>query len=192
MAVDSMGEPQLVFYSRTRGNLLGARMQGGTWLPAVILDGENTNGSDAGDMGMWASLTLDANDVWHVTYIDGHEERLLYRTLTPGDPDMLGPREVVDEGILVDQLEFTDGRHIIGDSAEIQVSGSGIVRIVYQDSTVGTLRLADRSAEGNWNLVTLDTTDHTGYWSRIEGNRAATFFRNMMGRRYGVRLLTLE
>ena len=68
------------------------------------------------------------------------------------------------------------------------------MRVVYQDSTAGTLRAASRGMMG-WTRTVLDMADHTGYWARLRGNRVATYYRNLSAadmRRWGVRVTTLR
>jgi hypothetical protein len=70
----------------------------------------------------------------------------------------------------------------------------GTVRVAYQDTTVGTLRLATRGAMG-WTRTVLDRMNHTGYWATSAANNVATFWRDlsMSGMpRYGVRVFPLR
>lgn len=191
LALDAMQRPQLVWYDRDRGNLMGARVtSGNTWSAPFVIDGESMM-RDGGDRGAWATLAVANDGTWHVAYVDGHEERLLYVMVRDGT--VVGSPEVVDDGSGLGTMQFEDGRHLVGDSASIDVDSTGTVRIVYQDSTAGTLRLATRGSMG-WTLRAIDTMGHTGYWARIERGQVATFFRDLSvrGGRFGVRVQSVR
>jgi hypothetical protein len=187
LAVDAMQRPQLVYYDRDRGNLMGARAgSDGMWSAPFVIDGEAMM-RDGGDRGAWASLAVAADGTWHVAYVDGYEERLLYAVVRDGA--RVGSPEVIDDGAGLGMTAFDDGRHLVGDSAAINVDAMGAVRVVYQDATAGTLRLATRGTTG-WTTSVLDMMGHTGYWARIERGQIATFFRDLSvrGGRFGVRV----
>jgi hypothetical protein len=191
LALDSAQRPQLVYYDRDRGNLMGVSfMDGGTWTTPFIIDGE-TAGRDVGDRGAWATLAVGSDDIWHIAYVDAYEERVLYTTVRNSargtDP------EVVDDGAGIGERMFEDGRHVVGDSASIAVDATGTVRVVYQDATAGTLRLATRGMMG-WSTSAIDSMNHTGYWARIRGAHIATFFRDLSvrGGRIGVRVQSVR
>ena len=136
----------LVVYDRTRGNLVGALSQGGTWT-AQILDGQtgaNTdpNRVDTGDVGIGASLAIAENGDWHVSYVNGWTESLDYLVVPGGNLTKALPPEVVDNGMTVAGQAYPDGQHIVGDDSSITVDSSGGIRIVYQDATAGTLHEA--------------------------------------------------
>ncbi|MEZ4390141.1 MAG: hypothetical protein R3A48_03515 [Polyangiales bacterium] len=189
---ESTGRLSVVFYHRDRGNLLLSRSDmSGRFAAPVILDGEGAMAADTGDRGIYASATLGADDTLHVAYVDGWEERLMYLPVRNGAP--MGQPEVVDDGAGVGTSPFDDGKHLVGDSASIAVV-EGAVRLVYQDSTQGTLRTAARGPMG-WTRSVLDMADHTGYWARLRGTRVATWYRNLSDaemRRWGVRVTNLR
>ncbi len=133
----------LAVYDRIRGNLVGLQRDGDKW-SATILDGETgsrANGTavDTGDVGVGASLAITDNGNWHVSYVNGLSEALQYVMVVDGAPQK---PEIVDDGSSIDGQLFADGKHVVGDDSLIQVDASGTVRILYQDSTSGTLRLA--------------------------------------------------
>jgi hypothetical protein len=152
----------IVFYDRVHGNLVAASNAGGAWSP-VILDGETgtrPKATDTGDDGIGASLYVDANDNWHVTYVNGITEALTY-LVAPGGAN---PKpEIVDDGAgeKIDGKPFADGKHVVGDDSYVQVDDNGTVTIAYQDATAGTLRIAtgtEQQTGHNWSLKVVDQT----------------------------------
>ncbi|MDP3274539.1 MAG: hypothetical protein Q8Q09_05045 [Deltaproteobacteria bacterium] len=188
LAVDAMGRGGLVFYNRDRGNLHGVAFDGTMWGMPFPIVGEAAM-ADTGDFGAWATLAIAADGVWHVAYVDAYDEALNYVRVQNGR--LMGMPEVIDDGGRVGMTVFDDGKHIVGDSAQLVLDAMGNPRVVYQDSSAGTLRLATRSMTG-WTTQALDTMAHTGYWARLKGNRVATFFRDMRAantaNRFGVRV----
>jgi hypothetical protein len=144
----------MVFYDRIHGNLVQVRKDGGQWTDK-ILDGQSAGNppTDTGDMGIGASLAIDAAGDWHVAYVDGFKESLRYMRVAGGTAP--GAAEVVDDGLGLDSGPFDDGQHVVGDDSNIVVTNSGDIHIAYQDATAGTLRFASGTAGG---------TGHT--WSR--------------------------
>jgi hypothetical protein len=136
----------LVVYDRTRGNLVGASNQSGSWT-ATILDGQTGGNSDptrvdTGDVGIGASLAITSNGDWHVSYVNAWKESLEYLRIPGGNITVPQTPEVVDDGTQVGGQVFPDGVHIVGDDSSATVGGDGTVRIVYQDATAGALREA--------------------------------------------------
>jgi hypothetical protein len=146
----------VVLYDRIHGNLVGVHDTGGAWT-AAILDGETGSrapGSgadggisavDTGDVGVGASLFIASNGDWHVSYVNGYTEAVQYAYLPMGAFPAAGvdvTPEIVDTGLTLNGTTFTDGQHIVGDDSDVQVDSNGVVTIIYQDATVGTLRVA--------------------------------------------------
>jgi hypothetical protein len=150
----------IVLYDRTRGNLVGAAKQGGSWT-ATILDGHTgANGSVVtGDVGIGASLAITSAGDWHISYVNGWSEALQYLRVPGGDLAQLLQPEVVDKGLGVGGQAFPDGLHIVGDDSSVSVDSGGNVRVVYQDATAGTLReaLGAPAASGahTWTLTAI-------------------------------------
>jgi hypothetical protein len=196
LMVDAMGRPALVFYHRDRGNLLFAQGDAmGRFAAPLILDGEGAMMRDGGDRGLSASAAMDPAGNVHVAYVDGWEERLMYLRVVNGRP--MGDPAVVDDGSGVGPMAtFDDGRHIVGDSAAVIV-GAGMPRIAYQDTTVGTLRLATLTGAGataTWTRTVVDSMNHTGYWATAAGGRVGTYWRDLSDgsmRQWGVRVFPL-
>ncbi len=176
LRTDAMGNPQLAYYDRDRGNLMGAHITTGSTWATFIIDGETASGTDISDRGAWATLAVTADGDWHVAYVDGYTEDLHYAVVH--NHARMGAVETIDDGAGVGMTPFDDGDHVLGDSAEIDVDTTGAVRVVYQDSTSGTLRMARRAATG-WTTSVTDMVNSTGYWSRIEHGQQAVFFRDL-------------
>jgi hypothetical protein len=150
----------LVVYDRIHGNLVSAAKAGGGW-NAAILDGEVGSrpagtAKDTGDDGVGASLAIDAQNVWHVSYVNGITEALQYLRAPGGKPDPASAPNIVDTGAGLDGQSFPDGHHIVGDDSFIRVDDSANVTITYQDATNGTLRVATGvSGQNRWALKAL-------------------------------------
>lgn len=189
LRVDAMGRGGVVFYHRDRGNLMGAQFNGTMWGTPFIIVGEAMM-RDEGDFGAWSSLAIGSDGVWHVAYVDGYDETLSYVRVQ--GTTRMGMPEVIDDGSRVGMTAFEDGKHLVGDSAMITLDAMNSPRVVYQDSSAGTLRYAQRGAMG-WETRVLDSMNHTGYWSRIRNGRVGTFYRDLrtatpVGNRFGVRV----
>lgn len=189
LRVDAMGRGGVVFYHRDRGNLMGAQFNGTMWGTPFIIVGEAAM-RDEGDFGAWSSLAIGSDGVWHVAYVDGYDETLNY-VRVQGTARM-GMPEIIDDGSRVGMTAFEDGKHLVGDSVMITLDAMNTPRVVYQDTSAGTLRYAQRGAMG-WETRVLDSMTHTGYWSRIRNGRVGTFFRDLrtatpLANRFGVRV----
>jgi hypothetical protein len=172
----------IVVYDRPRGNLI-ALVERGNSFERVIVDGETgsrpSKALDTGDVGIAASLQIDAAGTWHISYVSGLDESLHYITMTDGKP---GASEVVDDGSSVDGKTFTDGIHVVGDDSAIRVNGDAVT-IYYQDATAGTLRRAVGTRAGGahqWALRAIPQPDRfAGYFPQIVPgeDRVANFWR---------------
>ncbi|MBC7172103.1 MAG: hypothetical protein H5U40_06750, partial [Polyangiaceae bacterium] len=78
----------LVYYDRTTRSLYGrscsAPCEEGSWTAPMLIDGPGSPRTGAGDCGIGASLFVDADDTWHVSYVDGTSEALWYARLPSG------------------------------------------------------------------------------------------------------------
>jgi len=177
----------IVFYDRFKGNIRAASNKGGKWTvtPAnAPLDGWTGDAkSDAGkgDRGIGATLAIDASGNWHVAYVDGLKEGLMYKFVPGGDLSKAAPAVSVDDGTTADGsvgTKFTDGQHLVGENAHLVVAGAD-VKLVYQDSTAGTLHWAKgaggATAKFTRGIVKQDGT--AGFFPRIVGNQVVNFFR---------------
>lgn len=182
---DTAGGFGIAFYNRIRGNLEIARRDGGAWTRTVV-DGEDPDGTDTGDVGMGASLHIDTAGDWHLAYTDGLDEAVRYARVTGGTS--VAGFQVVDDGLQLSGVPFADGLHIVGDDSSIRTTASGEVHITYQDATSGTLRYATGTTDGasGWSVraiegeyfggafshqVILDGALRLVHWWRIGGQR---------------------
>lgn len=172
----------IVVYDRVHGNLVALVEKGGKW-ERKILDGETgsrpqNTAIDTGDVGIGASLAITGAK-WHVSYVNGFDESLRYITM---EGDRVSASEIVDDGTQVDGRPFPDGKHVVGDDSNIRVDGD-VVRIVYQDATAGTLRLATGTPQGSgrrWTLKTISQPNRFGGFFPAMvpgGNKIANFWR---------------
>lgn len=169
LAVTSTGLA-LLYYDRTEGNLYGVAATGTTWGTPFLIDGYGRMDPNTGDSGIGASLFIDRNDIWHVTYVDGAEEVLRYARITPGSTATI-VREVVDDGSTSDgTMMQTDGRHIVGDDSSVVALVGGEIRVAYQDATAERTMIARRSAAGVWSHAVLDPMKHNGFWVEQQVN----------------------
>ncbi|MFW6067911.1 MAG: MYXO-CTERM sorting domain-containing protein, partial [Myxococcota bacterium] len=182
--VDSDGLA-LVFYDRTMGRIRAVRWQGDTWSAPMDLDGYQVPGSDSGDSGIGASVFVEG-DVWHLTYVDGANEHLMYARVEDAGATV-ATREVVDDGAV------EGGRHVVGDDSSVVVA-DGEIRVVYQDSTVAHALIATRSEEDTWEVATLDDENFTGFWLEqvaMDGTSyVSTFWMRTAAAGSGTRILT--
>jgi hypothetical protein len=149
------------------GNASIASKSGGQWT-SLLVDGEATDGTDTGDMGIGASLFIDTNGDWHLSYVDGHSEGLSYAQVTQGSTVKL--REVVDDGLGINGQKFADGLHLVGDDSNIWVAPGGEVHISYQDATAGKLRHAVGTPSGDtftWSVTEISQDGFAGAFSRL-------------------------
>ncbi|HQP38620.1 MAG TPA: hypothetical protein PLI95_25720, partial [Polyangiaceae bacterium] len=176
MAVDPEGRLGVVFYDRIRGNLKMARQDAkGNFGATKLVDGE-ANGADTGDVEIGAALHITASGDWHIAYVDGWKEALKY-AMVKGGSEIQTP-EWVDLGSSVGGQKFGDGRHMVGDDANIWVTKSGEVHIAYQDSTVGRLRWAvgvPESGGGHkWTLKEVEQEGFAGFFPKQVATESST------------------
>ncbi len=181
----------LAYYSRAEGNLYGVSFEGGAWGTPFLIDGYGVGDPNTGDCGLHASLAVDSAGVWHVAYVDGAEEALKYARIE----GTTITRELVDDG---ETEGSTDGRHVVGDDADIAVTASGEVRIAYQDATRQDARFARKASGGAWAVTVIDESDSTGYFTTqyLAGTASsvAFWFRQEASdaRANGIRVETVE
>jgi MYXO-CTERM domain-containing protein len=181
----------LVYYDRNAGNLQGVVNDGTAWGTPFLIDGYAAGSPFIGDSGIGASLFVDAAGKWHVSYVDGAEEKLKYARISGTTVEV---KEVVDDGATDGTTPNPDGRHVVGDDSSIVVTDGGEVRIAYQDATVQRVMFATRAAAGGWTLTVLDAVDSTGYFVDqvllANTSYVATWWRREQGTKAnGVRIL---
>ncbi len=173
----------LVAYDRLHGNLVAYKEDSG-W-KATILDGETGSRSlgtakDTGDVGIAASLVITPNGDWHVGYVNGSKEQLVYLRVgaTP---------EVVDDGTMVDGAPFEEAKHVVGDDVTVSVDDTGMVLMYYQDATAGTLRRAvgiPEAGQHRWSRTSVPQAGRfAGFFPRpVPGtSQVANFWRGLDG-----------
>jgi hypothetical protein len=140
------GDPILIYYDHTNGNLKSATYSSATmgWQTAV-LDGQNAMATDTGDVGQWCSVAVGADNALHIAYQDAIANQLLYLHIAAGAQT----KEVVDDGTR------PDGLHRVGDDTHIILDAMGAPRIVYQDGRDVTMQMTSRMTSGSWTRVTL-------------------------------------
>jgi hypothetical protein len=172
LALGGDGTLGIAYYDRVHGNLAVASQSGGAWATKVV-DGQLADGTDTGDVGIGASLFIDGDGAWHLSYVDGWAESLKYARLA--DPSATPEIETVDDGLTLAGAQFDDGQHLVGDDSRVTVSGAGDVRITYQDATTGTLRYALGTAGGTGHTWEVSVVEQEGrfagaFSSQIEVN----------------------
>jgi len=187
LAASPSGTLGLVFYDRVRGNIRAASNAGGKWTVTpgnAPLDGwvgDAAKDKGLGDRGIGATLAIDSSGNWHVAYVDGIKEWLLYKFVPGGDLTKAAATVTVDDGNSPDGAAanaFKDGNHLIGENAHLVVDGSTI-KIVYQDSTSGTLRWAKGTTgpAPKFTHGVIKQDGYAGFWPRIVGDQVVNFFR---------------
>lgn len=155
----------VAFYNRILGNVEIARKEGGAWTRLVV-DGQDAQGADTGDVGVGLSMYVDGAGDWHLAYVDGHAEALRYARVVGGT--QVAGYQIVDDGLSLGGTPFEDGQHIIGDDSSIWVAPGGEVHIAYQDATTGKLRYATGSPDGGgWSARVIEDEAFGGFFSSI-------------------------
>jgi MYXO-CTERM domain-containing protein len=166
VARTSDDRPVVVYYDSVNGNLKGAEFDNasGGFGPPAMLDGDDGQGGDTGDVGLYPSIRIHADDtIWHVSYMDKALKQQLYLR-TGNDPVY----EVVDDGLRQETNPITGlpmpVAHFVGFDSKITVVGSdpnpllNEVHIVYQDSTTHEILWAERdpaAATNPWSVISI-------------------------------------
>ena len=167
VAPDGAGRIGIAFYDRIHGDLRIASKASGAWETRVV-DGAAPDGTDTGDVGIGATLFIDAGGDWHLAYADGLSEGLRYAVVRGGTE--VGGIEVADDGLGLTGAPFEDGQHIVGDDANLFVTSGGEIHISYQDATSGTLRHAVGTPSGqghSWLVSAIEQDAFAGAFSRV-------------------------
>jgi hypothetical protein len=168
IAPDNNGGFGIAYYDRIHGNLNIASKLGGAW-KKLIVDGATPDGAtDTGDVGIGASLFIDATGNWHVTYVDGLNEALHYVKITGGTTPGIPSR--IDDGLGLGSDKFVDGLHMVGDDSHVSVTASGEIRVTYQDASAGKLRYAvgtPGTDKVTWSLKEIGGDGFGGAFSQI-------------------------
>jgi hypothetical protein len=167
IAAHPKGGIGIAYYDRPAGDLYIASKAGGTW-SSLLVDGSDAAGNDTGDVGIGASLFIDAAGTYHLTYVDGLTEAVRYVQVADGKT--VGKSEIVDDGLTVGAAPFEDGQHLVGDDSHLTVTPSGEVRVTYQDATAGTLHYAvgvGGADKHTWTVKVVPQDGFAGAFSSI-------------------------
>lgn len=143
----SDGRPVVVYYDSLNGNLKAAEFNGTAFDEPVILDGEDDQGADTGNVGLFPSVKISpTNDsVWHVSYMDVGLRQLVYQVADTGEASQI---ETVDHGLRMETNDITGlpmpVSHMVGFDSKIVLAGNKVF-IAYQDGTNHELRWAERN-----------------------------------------------
>ena len=156
---DAGGGVAISFYDRIAGTVNLARRGDSTW-DVTTIDGGLVNGVYS-DVGIGNSLFVDSQGAFYLAYVDGYAETLKFASDASGGLEI----ETIDDGLGVNGVPHPDGQHIIGDDANVMVSG-GTVQVTYQDSSSGDLRLAARNGANDWDVKVIETGAFGGFFSK--------------------------
>jgi hypothetical protein len=140
----SNGDPAIVFYNRSGGDLMYLRKQDGVFRDPIVLDGRDQEGQDLTDAGTFCDIAIDAEDNVHISYVDAVTDDLRYIDLSAN------LSELVDDGVRI--VESGVAVSLVGDASSIIVGDDGAPRIVYQDATQHLVMLA-RPAQASWQVL---------------------------------------
>ncbi|APR77125.1 Hypothetical protein A7982_02472 [Minicystis rosea] len=166
IAPDKQGGFGIVYYDRPAGNLMAVSKQGGAWTP-LLVDGADAMGNDTGDVGIGASLFIDDNGDWHVTYVNGFTEAVQYVSIAKGTT--VGVPEIIDDGLGLGGTPFDDGQHLVGDDSHVLVLSGGEVHVTFQDATAGTLHYAVGAPGGTGHTWTVKSIKQDGFAGAFSG-----------------------
>ena len=132
-ALDTAGNPSVVYYDRQRGDLKLARFNAmtGRFGAPVVLDGQT------GDSGWYPSVAIDPAGVAHVAYQGADHDDVFYISSAA-----MARREMVDDGYRLvgttaDGLPKPEF-HFVGSDTQIVATPAGPM-IIYQDATTHEL-----------------------------------------------------
>jgi hypothetical protein len=151
VAVDSAGRLVVASYAARYGDLVLGRQRDSGGYDWEYVDGLPSVG-DPGlrrdpvpivpgpDVGLYASLRLDALDRPHLAYFDRTLGRLKYAVRT-------------GEGWQIEQVpQLGDGDHIVGRGASLVLGADGLPRIGFLDEQVGGVMLATKLPGERWSI----------------------------------------
>ncbi len=145
--------PVVAYYDRVAGELKLAKFDvpSGQFATPVVIDGDLTNGVDAG----WSpTLAVDGMDVVHIAYVNATRNALHYTTDAAS-----ATNEIIDDGYRIVGTSV-DGLpkptfDFVGANAGLVLGPSAQPMVAYQDATTQELLLATRAADGTWSHVSI-------------------------------------
>ncbi|MBI5528504.1 MAG: hypothetical protein HY897_19400, partial [Deltaproteobacteria bacterium] len=167
-----------------KGNLKLAVVSGGT--PAItIVDGEDAQGVDTGDVGRFASIAQSGGGEFGIAYYDARMNQLKY---WHGAAGQAGAIEVVASGVVPGVKEFA------GPDCSLAYDSNGNPHIAYQNATTHQLMYAVRAGDQDpWpdgsSVVLMDPNDAKfsgrfgpggyGFFTRHKIDGSASFILNV-------------
>ncbi|HAA57425.1 MAG TPA: hypothetical protein DCE42_21855, partial [Myxococcales bacterium] len=139
VASNAAGALYITFYDNNKGDLKLARQPaaGGKFTVSTL--------DSTGDVGQFTSLALDAQERGHVAYVDIDNGDIKYVLFDKAGKVLA--TEVVDDGFT---NSATGGEeHLLADCS-IAVDSTGKPRIVYQDATVQSIKMAIQTNPKQW------------------------------------------
>jgi hypothetical protein len=137
-----------------KGNLKMAVVSGGTATVSIV-DGEDAQGADTGDVGRFASLAQSGNGEFGIAYYDARLNQLKYWHGAVGQP---GAIEVVATGVVPGVKE------LVGPDCSLAFDSNNNPHIAYQNATTHQLVYAVRAGDQDpWpagsSVVLMDPND---------------------------------
>lgn len=150
--VQNGGKRAVVFYNRSTRALKTA--ESSDWKATTIDGGDGKTDTGRHIGALWA-----ADGTLHVAYSDT-EGRLYYRSI---QGTTASPTELVDDGAR--SLPSPDV-HVVGAGATVALV-AGVPTIAYQDSTAGTLEVAQKN--GSWMRISVgaEPSQNRGYYPQL-------------------------
>lgn len=143
IALDAAGNPRLVGYQSSSGDLAYARKSASGWTRELVASGA--------DVGKYASIALDDADDVYLAYFDETSDDLRYAKRSNS----------------AWTLEGVDATNSVGLYTSIAVDPARRPHIAYYDATTGNLKYARRSTI-SWTIETVDANAaDIGQWTSI-------------------------
>jgi len=146
----SDGSPVLAYHDRTEGLLrlaVGSPTGDASAWVATTLAGDAYT-----DVGLYASMAVDASDVLHISYTDAVEDELLYLQADTTGAVLL--QEVVDDGFRP-LGGPSEGHHVVGLDSKLVLDAAGTLHVFYQDGTTADLWHGVRQGTDSWQIEPL-------------------------------------
>ncbi len=141
LAVDSADRLVVAAWAARYGDLVLGRERDDSTFEWEYVDGLPPDPSiQDPDVGLYASLQLDALDRPHVAYFDRTSGRLKYAVRT-------------GEGWnVVEVPQADDGEHVLGRGASLALDDDGLPRIAFLDEHTGSVLLARKLDSNRWQI----------------------------------------
>lgn len=131
--------PRIAFYDRSHGDLkLASRDLSGAWTVTTLDGTDPETGMDTGDVGRFASLSVDPKRRLAVAYFDATHRSLRYLSAGQGSPSPI----TVDDGLIWDEDAKAFRTHMVGQHVTLGFDPSGRAVMVYLDASRRVMRVA--------------------------------------------------